>query len=86
MELPPFPEFPTPERLSRNQSPRSVTSGLTDASPVSHYIHSLATRTQASTKIATVVRNPWRQPPGPICTIRISSNCLSASPHRQETN
>jgi hypothetical protein len=60
--LPPFAEFPSPERLSQNRVSRSVASGLTDASPVSHYLRSLAAR-NVSPKITTVVRNPWRQTP-----------------------
>jgi hypothetical protein len=63
MDLPKFSEFPTPERLSRHRSPRSVASGLTNASPVSHYLKSLANRHQDSTKLTTIVRQPWRQTP-----------------------
>jgi hypothetical protein len=61
LDLPVFATFPAPERLSRNRIARSVASGLTDASPVSHYLKSLAARHQTSPKISTVVRNPWRQ-------------------------
>jgi hypothetical protein len=70
LNLPPFDAFPAPERLSRSCIARSVASGLTDASPVSHYLQSLAAHTP-STKIATVVRNPWRQPP-PVQSVQYS--------------
>jgi hypothetical protein len=70
LDLPPFDAFSTPERLSRNRIAHSVASGLTDASPVSHYLQSLATRNPA-TKIATVVRNPWRQTP-PVQSVQYS--------------
>jgi hypothetical protein len=62
LPMPPFAAFPSPTRLSRNRVSTSVTSGLTDASPVSHYLKSLAAR-NVSTKIKTVLRNPWRQTP-----------------------
>jgi hypothetical protein len=73
-ELPPFAEFPTPERLSHNHVPRgrssrSVASGLTNASPVSHYLKTLASRHQSSTKLTTVVRNPWHQTP-PVASVQ----------------
>jgi hypothetical protein len=63
LALPIYPAFSTPERLSCNRGVRSVASGLTDASPVSHYLKSLADRHQTSSKLTTVVRNPWRQTP-----------------------
>jgi hypothetical protein len=63
LELPTYAAFSSPERLSRNRVARSVASGLTDASPVSHYLKSLAARHQSSTKPTAVVRNPWRQTP-----------------------
>jgi hypothetical protein len=62
LEMPTFATFPSPTRLSRNRVSRLVASGLTDASPVSHYLKSLAARNVA-TKIKTVLRNPWRQTP-----------------------
>jgi hypothetical protein len=62
LKLPSFSAFPSPTRLSRNRVSSSVASGLTDASPVSHYLKSLAAR-NVSTKIKTVLRNPWRQTP-----------------------
>jgi hypothetical protein len=62
LEMPTFAAFPSPTRLSRNRVSRSVASGLTDASPISHYLKSLAAR-NVSTKIKTVLRNPWRQTP-----------------------
>jgi hypothetical protein len=68
--IPPFDAFPTPERLSRIHIARSVASGLTDASPTSHYLQSLAAR-NTSTKITTVVRYPWRQTP-PLQSVQYS--------------
>ena len=68
VEMPSFEEFSTPERLSRNRVARSVASGLTDASPVSHYLKSLAAR-NTQTKIASVVRNPWRPAP-PVTSVQ----------------
>jgi hypothetical protein len=53
LQLPAYVAFPTPERLSRNRVARSVASGLTDASPVSHYLQSLAARHKTSSKITT---------------------------------
>jgi hypothetical protein len=41
VEMPQFEAFPSPERLSGSRVPHSVASGLTDASPVSHYLQSL---------------------------------------------
>jgi hypothetical protein len=70
--LPPHTEFPTPERLSRNRAPRSsrsVASGLTNASPIFHYLQTLASRHQSSTKLATVIINPWRQTP-PVASVQ----------------
>jgi hypothetical protein len=61
LDLPIYDAFSAPERLSGNRVSRSVASGLTDASLVSHYLQSLAARHQTSTKLTTVVRNPWRQ-------------------------
>jgi hypothetical protein len=62
LDLPPFAAFPSSGRLSRNCVSRSVASGLTGASPVSHYLRSLAAQ-DVSPKIMTVLRNPWRQTP-----------------------
>jgi hypothetical protein len=44
LALPTYPVFSATERLSRNRGARSVASGLTDASPVSHDLKSLAVR------------------------------------------
>jgi hypothetical protein len=79
IDMPPFTAFPSPTRLSRSRVSHSVASGLTDASPVSHYLQSLAAR-NISTKIATVVRNPWRQTP---LSNRCSTNSIKpiSSPH-----
>jgi hypothetical protein len=63
LALPIYPAFSAPERLSRTRGARSVASGLTNASQVSHYLKSLAVRHQTSSKITTVVRNPWRLTP-----------------------
>jgi hypothetical protein len=68
--FPAYPEFPSPERLSRSRVPHSVPSGLTDAFPVSHYLKSLAAR-NTSTKLVSVVWNPWRQPP-PVQSVQYS--------------
>jgi hypothetical protein len=63
-DVPVFTEFPEPERLSsRARNSQAVTSGLTKASPVSHYLQSLVARHSTTTKIQTVVRNAWRQTP-----------------------
>jgi hypothetical protein len=62
LAMPSFAAFPSPTRLSRNRVSSSVASGLTDDSPVSRYLKSLATR-NVSTKIKTVLRNLWRQAP-----------------------
>jgi hypothetical protein len=74
-----FTEFPIPERLSRHRSPRSVSSGLTNASPVSHYLQTLATRHQASTKLTTVLRNPWKQTP-PVASVQYEFNTTDFLP------
>jgi hypothetical protein len=64
LDLPEITAFPEPERLSsRSRSSVTVLSGLTNASPVSHYLQSLAARHTATTKITMVVRNPWRNTP-----------------------
>jgi hypothetical protein len=88
LDLPAYMEFPTPERLSRSRVPHSVASGLTDASPVSHYLKSLAAR-NTSTKILSVVRNPWRQTP-PVQSVQYSFDKdaypdLPAHQHSTET-
>jgi hypothetical protein len=70
LDLPTFDAFSTPKRLSCNHVVGSVASGRMDASPVSHYLQSLAAR-NTSSKIAMVVRNPWRQPP-PVQSVQYS--------------
>jgi hypothetical protein len=71
VELPTFQAFPTPTRLSASRTSRSVSSGLTDASPVSHYLKTLADRNRTSDKIATVLRNPWKSTP-PVNAVQYS--------------
>jgi hypothetical protein len=70
LDFPAYMEFPATERLSRSRVPHSVASGLTDASPVSHCLKSLAAR-NTSTKLVSVVRNPWRQTP-PVQSVQYS--------------
>jgi hypothetical protein len=69
VQLPTFKDFPAPTRLSAARNSRSVSSGLTDASPVSHYLKTLANRTRTSEKIKTVLRNPWKSTP-PVAAVQ----------------
>jgi hypothetical protein len=71
VELPTFQAFPAPTRLSASHTSRSVSSGLTDASPVSHYLKTLADRNRTSKKITTVLRNPWKSTP-PVNAVQYS--------------
>jgi hypothetical protein len=70
-DLPTFQAFPAPTRLSASRNSRSVASGLTDASPVSHYLKTLAARDRTSDKITTVLRNPWKSTP-PVAAVQYS--------------
>jgi hypothetical protein len=71
VELPTFAAFPAPTRLSASRTSRSVSSGLTDASPVSHYLKTLADRNRTSDKNTTVLRNPWKSTP-PVNAVQYS--------------
>jgi hypothetical protein len=63
VSLPTFQVFPSPTRLSASRSSRTISSGLTDASHVSHYLKTLTDRNRTSDKIKTVLRNPWKSTP-----------------------
>jgi hypothetical protein len=85
--MPVFSEFPIPERLSCHRSPRSVASGLTDASPVSHYLQTLAARKMPSTKITTVVRTPWQQtPPVQLVQYEFNPTAFPSLPDSKKTD
>jgi hypothetical protein len=86
LELEPYAVFPLPERLSSSRgASRSVASGLTNASPVTHYLQTLASRHQPSTKITAVVRNPWRQTP-PVESVQYNFNPTDYPPPGQKTD
>jgi uncharacterized coiled-coil protein SlyX len=65
IDLPPMTTFPQPERLSKGRSARgsslSVSSGLTDASPVSDYMKTLESSFEPHTVATKTIRNPWIQ-------------------------
>jgi hypothetical protein len=77
-ELEPYVVCPLPERLS-------VPSRPTNASPVSNYLQTLASRHTSSAKITAVIRNPWRQTP-PVESVQYNFHPTNYPPPGQKTD
>jgi hypothetical protein len=74
LELPEYADVPVPERLSaRRRSFNTVSSGLTNASPVSHFLQSRAARHANTKQIETVIHNPWKPTP-PVQSVAYTFN------------
>jgi hypothetical protein len=72
IDLIPIVTFPVLEHLSRSRPSCSVASGLTNASPVSHYLKSPRSNHPVPTTTQHVTHNPWRL--GPRYSVQLCSH------------
>jgi hypothetical protein len=75
--IPTISAFPFPERLSKGRkvsSNQSVTSGLTNASPVGDYLRQLESNLPSRHLPATTIRNVWKPTSLPVADITYTFN------------